>query len=168
MKNRSLLAVVAAACLVASPSLAQKSPPENHCTGGEITDIGPLFPAQPNNDFVNASRNCAGIFDCQDFFDITCAGGESVLVTFCQGGGFFEGDPGLRAFNPSDVEIICNDDTCGLGSEIQFTASTPGTYTVRLDSFSDVGYPYTIAVNAPPTCDIVGAVPVELQAIDVE
>ncbi|MGH9465093.1 MAG: hypothetical protein ACRD0X_05565, partial [Thermoanaerobaculia bacterium] len=86
--------MIAVALLLGVPAFAQKEPSGfGPCTGGELNDIGPNFRAQPDNDFVTASGSCGPTFDCQDYFDITCGGDETVLVTFCAGGGAFQGDP---------------------------------------------------------------------------
>jgi hypothetical protein len=161
--------VALAFVLVAAPLVAQKGGGESHCTGLANTDIGPLFSGQPNGTFVTAAANCS-VPDCHQFWNVTCAGGEGMLATFCQGGGSATWDTALQAFNPSAVPIACNDDFCALQSQIAFVANAgAGTYQVRVDSFGDVAAgAYTVAFSAPGTCDIEGAIPVQLQSIGVE
>lgn len=167
MQLRGLYCFIALAALVAVPALADKAPgPENHCDPEFVFDIGPLFLQQPNGSFITTSNDCTVRPGCDDYFDLVCGGGETVTVSFCQGGGSAAWDTGLSNW-VGGVLDQCSDDFCGLQSEITFSA-VAGSQRVRVGGFADDSGPYTLAINAPSTCDITGAVPVELQNIDVE
>lgn len=158
--------------LMTLPITAQKIDviPETHCdpnfTGN---DIGASFPGQPMGGFVLASGDCTAVAGCDDYFDIDCAGGETITGTFCSDGGTADFDTGISTWDPAVVMTDCNDDTCGLQSELTTVLpAAAGIYRVRIGGFGGDSGTYTMAFQAPATCTIVGAVPVELQTFDVD
>ena len=59
--------------------------------------------------------------------------------------GDFTGDPYLRLVNgPSGGQVSYNDDWCGLGSEISFTAPTAGSYCLNMGCYSSRACQYGI------------------------
>ncbi len=58
----------------------------------------------------------------------TAIGGASYTFSYCQGGGSYTGDPYLTITNNTPTALTQNDDFCGLGSEITWTAPSTGTY----------------------------------------
>ena len=151
--------------LLAVPAMAQKGGPTAACNGLATNDIGGLFPAQPNGGWVVANGDCSG--DCDDYFEMDCEGGETVTASFCQGGGSASWDTALRALQGGS-NITCNDDVCSLLSEITFAAPA-GIFEIRIDTYSDEGEAstYSLAVSAPRTCAIVGAIPVTLESFEI-
>lgn len=169
MKKAACTSILAAVAILAAPALAEpaETAQGTACNGSALNDISANFSGQPNNSWVTAPGDCTGVPDCGDYFDIACsAGGEEVLVSFCLGGGSFTGDPAL--LKEDEQFSFCANDFCGLGADMTYQNEFGTTTRIYLDAGDDLGYTYTVAVFAPPTCDIVGAVPVELQSFSVE
>ena len=172
--SRKSLAIVGVLVLTALPAGAQKTSiaPETHCdpsfTG---SDIGASFPGQSNGIYVTASSDCTGVPGCDDYFDIACAGGETITVSFCNGGGTADFDTGLSTWDSGlgPVFLDCDDDTCAQLSDLTTVLpSTPDTYRVRIGAFGAAGGTYTVAFRAPASCSILGVVPVTLQSVEVQ
>lgn len=168
MSMKSAL-VIGMLLLLSLPAAAQKAEvvPSNHCDPEFASDIGMNFASQPNGSFVTASGDCTATPGCDDYFDITCAGGETVTATFCSNGGTADFDTGLSSWN-GVAQIDCNDDTCALLSEMSTVIPAAGTFRIRIGGFGTGSGTYTVAVQAPATCSIVGALPVTLQTVEVE
>lgn len=169
--NRNVFVWAAVVALIALPALAQKpgGAPETHCdpnfTGN---DLGPSFPGQSNGSFILVSGDCSATPGCDDYFDIACAGGETITGSFCSNGGTADFDTGISTWSGT-TNLDCNDDTCGLQAELTTVLpAAPGTYRVRIGGFGGDSGTYTLAFQAPATCSIVGGVPVTLQSVDVE
>lgn len=158
-----VLALVVASGAALAQGIEPSEKPGNNefaCDGGFDVDIGPLFPGQPNGTFVTATADCSSTLDCNHYLDVTCTeGGEVVTASFCQGGGTADFDSGLSAWSGATfiVQEACNDDTCGLQSEISWAFTAAGTQRIGVDGFLDSAGNFTIAVNAPETCFIEGA-----------
>jgi GH35 family endo-1,4-beta-xylanase len=63
---------------------------------------------------------------------VSLRGGQTLTFGACTAGTGFSGDTYLRLFNPLGVQVAANDNACGLGSQLTYTAPTSGTYTVRM------------------------------------
>ncbi len=48
------------------------------------------------------------------------------------------------------TELACNDDTCGLGSEVSFMATAGTTYFIVVDNFDTVPGSHTLTITPPP------------------
>jgi hypothetical protein len=167
---KQALILGAAVLLLAVPAMAQKTSvvPTTHCDPNFGTDIGANFPGQSNGVFITVAGDCTATPGCDDYFDLDCAGGETITATFCNNGGSSPFDTGISTWN-GGTNLDCNDDSCGLQSElVTALPGAAGTYRVRIGGFGGDSGPYTLAFQAPSSCTIVGAVPVTLQSIDVE
>ncbi len=58
--------------------------------------------------------------------DIIICPGDDVTIGVCSYGGSFTGDPYLRLFDPSGVEIASNDNFCESGPQISYRSYDPG------------------------------------------
>jgi len=169
MSKRTLI-VFCGLLLLTLPVAAQKQSiePDTHCDPNFGTDIGGNFAGQSNGAFITVAGDCTATPGCDDYFDLNCAGGETITATFCANGGSSPFDTGISTWD-GGTNLDCNDDTCGLQSEL--TTALPaaaGTYRVRIGGFGGDAGAYTLAFQAPATCTIVGAVPVTLQSVEVE
>lgn len=72
--------------------------------------------------------------------------GSALDVNTCSGqGGTASGDTYLRLFDNEGIEVASNDDSCGLGSAFQFTASTRGLYELSAGCYSDLSCSGTVS-----------------------
>lgn len=62
-------------------------------------------------------------------------------------------DTGLGVYDANQTNLFCNDDFCGLQSQIDFAATAGQTYYFVVDGYSTNCGSYTLAVTAPETCD---------------
>ena len=77
--------------------------------------------------------------------------GGAYRFTFCEGGGSAMFDTGLSVQGP-DVcgsYIVCNDDFCGLQSQVDFYAPMAASYIIVVDGYSTAGGSYVLAYRGP-------------------
>ncbi|MDD2387864.1 MAG: hypothetical protein PHP52_13890, partial [Bacteroidales bacterium] len=99
-------------------------------------------------------------------FDAAYAG-ETFVFSFCDGGGSNSLDTQLEIYTNAGVPVagFYNDDHCGLGSEIVFTAPAAGTYRIGIYRYycsTTVAAAGTMAYRrlpAPTSADCLGALP---------
>ncbi len=139
------------------------------CKAGYVTDIGATISTQPDGAMQTISGNCAATTDCEDYFDISCGAGDTFFATFCSSGGSANFNTSLSAWSGSGFPTLeaCNDDTCGLQSELTIVYTSAGTHRLRIGAVGAAGS-YTMAYSAPAGCAIAGAVPVGLQSFKIE
>ncbi len=82
---------------------------------------------------------------------VTLAAGKTITLGTCGlTGATFTGDTYLRFFGPAGTSVATNDDACGgLGSQITYTATTAGTYTIRGGCYSSGSCTGTVVWNIP-------------------
>lgn len=146
MKKVGLFSLVVGAALFAGagPALAL------HCSAVFSTNIAP-FMAQPNGTFQIVSQDCTGDAGCNDYFDITLLAGDTLNLTFCSNGGTATFDTALSVWDGPGFGTlrVCNDDFCGLLSQVTFVAPADGIYRVRVGGFGAASGRYTLAYRAP-------------------
>ena len=72
-------------------------------------------------------------------------------LTTCEGGGGTAGDTVFELFDDACIGLAFNDDTCGLGSQIDFTAPTTGYRYLNVTEFAnDQSLSYTLAYQRIP------------------
>ena len=163
MRNLCLIVTGTLICMVATTgvAVAQKwvEAPRTHCDPNYTTDIGPTILAQPDGTIQTVSGDCTLISGCDDYFDITCSAGDTLFMTFCSGGGTAGFDTGLSTWSGAGFPTMeaCNDDTCGLQSELTFVFPATDTFRARIGGFAGANGPYTLAYSAPAGCIITGA-----------
>jgi hypothetical protein len=92
---------------------------------------------------------------------------ETFIFSFCQGGGSHSLDTQIEIYTSAGVAIpgAYNDDHCGLGSELVFTAPSAGTYRIGIFRYycnSTVQAAGTLAFKRlpePTSADCLGALP---------
>jgi hypothetical protein len=78
--------------------------------------------------------------------DIPLVAGQTLSIGTCGvPGASGSGDTYLRLFDPFNVQVAANDDSCGLLSFISFRAGTTGTYQVHAGCFSSDSCSGTVA-----------------------
>jgi len=79
--------------------------------------------------------------------------GGQYRFTFCEGGGYASWDTGLSVWTGTTActgaYIVCNDDTCGLQSQLDFTSLAQGQYVAVVDGYSTATGAYTLAYRGP-------------------
>ncbi|MBD3236947.1 MAG: hypothetical protein GF330_09605 [Candidatus Eisenbacteria bacterium] len=83
-------------------------------------------------------------------YSFCAAAGGFYRFTFCEGGGWADFDTALSV-QPDGCGpyLACNDDYCGLQSQVDFTAPTDGTYVVVVDGFGSSTGNYGLAYQGP-------------------
>lgn len=156
----SLCVVLICLCAVAVPAWAQKGPedPETHCDPVFNTDIGPAIMVQPDGTWQNYAGDCTGDNGCNDYLEITCPAGSTLDLSFCANGGAASWDTGLSIWSAAGTVMEdCNDDTCGLQSELSWVFPADMSVWMRVGGFAGSNGPYTLAYQAPAGCVITGA-----------
>jgi len=98
----------------------------------------------------NITLGCAASAAQDVVYKYTATSSGYLTVSLC-GSGY---DTALGIYNSSQVEIACNDDFCGLQSEISFSATAGQLYYFVVDGFSTNCGSYVINVTPPPPgCD---------------
>jgi len=79
-----------------------------------------------------------------------CAVPGSYRFTFCEGGGSATYDSGLSV-QPENcgTYLACNDDFCGLQSQLDWYCSVAGNYTIVVDGYSTATGSYVLAYRGP-------------------
>ena len=67
---------------------------------------------------------------------VSLRGGQTLTFGACTAGTGSIGNTYLRLFNPLGTLVALNDNACGLGSQLTYTAPTSGTYTVSMGCYS--------------------------------
>jgi hypothetical protein len=83
-----------------------------------------------------AASNTASATQSTIAAPVSLTGGQTLTFGACIPGASYSGDTYLRLFDPLGVQVAVNDDACGLGSQLTYTAPVGGTYTVRMGCFS--------------------------------
>jgi hypothetical protein len=128
-----------------------------HCDATFNTDIGPIMD-QPNGTTQTVSEDCTGDNGCNDYFDIILAASDPLSLTLCGPNGTANFDTGLSVWSGPPgftTQQSCNDDFCGLQSQLNFVAPAAGTYRVRIGGFGGSSGSYTLAYTAPSSSTIV-------------
>jgi hypothetical protein len=113
----------------------------------------------PNGSTQVVSEDCTGDPGCNDYFDVVLEAGDPLSLSFCPTDGSANFDTGLSLWSGPGFSTLlaCNDDFCGLSSQLNFTAPAAGIYRVRIGGFSGDSGSYTLAYTAPAGSTIIGA-----------
>lgn len=124
--------------------------------GGDTVANATVIPGLPYNDSGTTvgynddySSSCYFAGGAPDvvYSIVVPAGVEGLHVALC--GSTY--DTGLSILNSALVEIACNDDFCGLQSEIEFVPVNAGeTYYIIVDGYSSASGSYILDVELPP------------------
>lgn len=162
MRRHSVKLCIALVCLsvTAVPISAQKGveDPEAHCDPIFNTDVGSVITVQPDGSWQTFSSDCTADPGCNEYFEITCSAGATLDLTFCSNGGAATWDTGLSIWSGAGAVMeACNDDTCGLQSDLSWVFPAEMTVLARIGGFGTSSGPYTLAYQAPAGCIITGA-----------
>ena len=113
-----------------------------------IAGAGPIVPCDA---WQLVMGTTAGAPSNEHVWTLDAISGETYTFTFCQGGGTAAYDTGLSIWNGA-AQLICNDDSCGLLSEIIWLASLTGTVDMRLGGFGSATGTYTLAYRQVSPC----------------
>jgi PKD repeat protein len=122
--------------------------------------------SSPNNGTLFPSTSWQTVSACSGgYYAFQAQAGCSYTFSHCQGGGSYSGDTYLTiTSSPTTGTMTWNDDWCGLGSNLSWTANSTGTFYIHLGNFSGgCGGPcrvlaYTSSCNSGP------AAPTSIQA----
>ena len=106
----------------------------------------------PTVAFQTVSGNTTGQPNGEYTYSFCALGGNTYTFTFCSNGGSAGYDTALSIQGPNvcGAFLMCNDDTCGLQSELVWVCPADGTYLVVVDGFSSNVGPYTMAYAGAP------------------
>ncbi len=132
------------------------SKPVIACEGASFVENIPLTNTWQLHENINAGT----------YYVIEVMQYEVVLVSFCQGGAFYENNP-MVEISPmyGSGTTLSNDDFCGYGSELLFICETSGFYKIAFyqsGCISDNSELGTVAIKKVPTpteSDCLGAIP---------
>jgi hypothetical protein len=105
--------------------------------------------------------------DTYSYYTFTAGfAGQNIIFTFCQGGGSSSVDTQLEVHDENGNSIgFYNDDACGTGSELIFTAPSAGNYRISIYRFncqttSVSAGTLAYRISVPNEQDCLGAIPV--------
>jgi hypothetical protein len=155
MFRTEIAVLVLAAFVMAGLFVAPEMANATHCDPIFNTDIGPNMDP-PNGGAQAVADDCTGDPGCNDYFDMILAAGDTVSLSFC---GLATWDTGLSVWSGAGFGTLeaCNDDFCGLQSQLAFVAPAAGTYRMRVGGFGGSNGSYTLQYSATAGSVIIGA-----------
>jgi hypothetical protein len=127
-------------CRSAFSNCVTATPTPGGCPGCPNYDFGPYSPTltyQTHSSTVPAN--------CWKQYAFNLTAGYRYRFTFCEGGGTAGFDTVLALFNASCAAVAANDNSCGLLSQLDYTAPATGTYILRVRGSGGVSGAYTLA-----------------------
>ena len=105
----------------------------------------------PIDDWQLVSGTTAGEPNSDYAYSFGAGAGGTFVFSFCTGGGHAEFDTEMSVQGPDTCGqyLTCNDDYCGLQSQVTFTAPYDGTFIVVVDGYSSNTGTYTLAYRGP-------------------
>ena len=114
-------------------------PPANdHCDSPNVIDGFGTFPVSTDGtDTDGAADTCGAGTIYQDvWFEWTAAASGNVQLELC---GSTSNDTTMAVYDgagcPGGAPVVCNDDSCGLQSKLNFAVSSGSTYMIRVGSY---------------------------------
>ena len=127
--------------------------------GGDVTTCTSCTDIESSLTISNAwqleSGSTVGMPNGEYTYEFCAEGGATYEFTFCHDGGTANYDTDLSIWAEAGgrcgpVEEICNDDTCGLQSELVWTCNVGGQYVLRVAGFGSSQGSYTLAYRCQP------------------
>jgi hypothetical protein len=105
----------------------------------------------PMDTYQTVAGTTAGATNLDYAYCFCAVQGGTYRFTFCEGGGSAQFDTALSVQGPDNCGpyIVCNDDYCGLQSQLDFYAPADATYIVVVDGFSSSAGSYVLAYRGP-------------------
>jgi subtilisin family serine protease len=131
-------------------------PPNDECPGIAIASL-PYTYNGTTGTAVNDFFNCVGVNSPDAIFSLALACTTSVTVSLC--GSSYDTGLDIRMGGsgcPGGASIACNDDACGLQSQLTFTAQPNVTYYIVVHGYGTNSGAYTLNVSGvvyPPVND---------------
>jgi len=138
------------------PGIYPENVPNPVLQGGDTIANATVIPGLPYTDsgttagYVdNYTSTCYFAGGAPDVvYSYTATATGPVLVSLC--GSTY--DTGLSVLNSALVEVACNDDFCGLQSELSLTMNAGTTYYIIVDGYSSASGAYTLNMRAVVPC----------------
>ncbi len=154
-----LLAIAALFCLALPLTASAQKGGDTHCD--PCPDVeGSL---SPTGAWQLEQGTTVGATNGDYSYEFCAIAGGGYTFTFCQQGGTADFDTGLSIWPlqggacGGGSPLACNDDTCGLLSELTWIAPADGMYVVRIGGFGGSTGDYVLAYSGREC----GATPVE-------
>lgn len=163
-----VLVVLLAGAASASPSLVNHQPQHEKgwgdgvrsqiLMGGESFGTATVIPGLPYTDsgatcgYIQDVVPCCGYAASPDlFYSYTSPGAQTVSISLC-GSGY---DTILAIYDSAGNCLACNDDFCGLQSEIDNFTMGAGLYYIQVTGYASSCGSYTLTVSPPaPPCQV--------------
>ncbi len=141
---------------VKSPGIYPENIPNPERQGGDTIALATVIPSLPYNDtgttvgYVdNYQPTCFGANGAPDVvYSYTAAATGLTTISLC--GSTY--DTGLYVYTTAMVEIACNDDFCGLQSELGVVLNAGATYYIIVDGYSSASGNYTLNMSVYEPC----------------
>jgi len=124
--------------------------------GGESWSSAVIISSLPYSDTGATCDNvdditlpCASSATQDVVYRWTAGASAPVSVSLC-GSSY---DTGLGVYDANQVNLYCNDDYCGLQSQVDYSATAGQTYYFVVDGYSSNCGSYTLNVTMPEVCD---------------
>jgi hypothetical protein len=104
----------------------------------------------PMDTYQTVSGTTVGQSNADYAYRFCAVAGGAYRFTFCEGGGYASYDTGLSV-QPDGCGgyFVCNDDYCGVQSQVDFTAPYAGNFVIVVDGYSSATGSYTLAYRGP-------------------
>ena len=103
----------------------------------------------PTDDYQVVTGSTMGQGNEDYAYSFCAVGGGFYRFTFCEGGGWADFDTAMSVQpDGCGAYLVCNDDFCGLQSQVDFTAPMDATYVVVVDAYYGTGN-YGLAYRGP-------------------
>jgi hypothetical protein len=148
MKLTPVLLAGAAALSLSVPALAQ--PANDHCANATSIGNG-MFAGTTIGASTDGGANCGSSTSSFDvWYRYTASATGSITVTTCNPGTAYDtvisvhsaACPGTTA-----TQIVCNDDSCGLSSQVAFAAASGTQYLIRVSGFNGAAGTFELSVG---------------------
>ncbi len=105
----------------------------------------------PTQTYQTIAGSTVGQPNYEYAYSFCAVAGGSYRFTFCEGGGSATFDTAMSVQGPNvcGAYIVCNDDFCGLQSQVDFYAPAAATYIVVVDGWSTNAGTYVLAYRGP-------------------
>ncbi len=104
----------------------------------------------PTDDYQVVEGSTVGMPNGDYAYSFCAVAGGFYRFSFCEGGGWALYDTAMSVQpDGCGAYIVCNDDFCGLQSQVDFTAPMDATFVVVVDGYSSATGTYSLAYRGP-------------------
>lgn len=153
--------------LVLVPAMALAGTGPDLTTCQSCTNVEDVLYPTPEGALVAGST--AGLENGEYAYAFSACAGETYFFTFCSNGGTADYDTCLDLWDDAGgvcggSYYLCNDDTCGLLSQLTWVAPADGEYVLRVAGFSSSTGNYTLFYSGA-SCGPTATEPVTWSAV---